>query len=226
MSELKDLIRSRREALNMTQVELGRLIGSKQSTVSDIESGANKRQNSMIAAAKALGISDDEIREAILADGGSVPAIKKDDASPSKGRGHQVFRNLTPHGEMPVLGRAAAGSPDRLVLSSEPIEFVSRPESLSEISDAYSLYVAGESMIPRYYPRERININPSRPPRRDDYVAVQVRDASGEIGVWVKQYVGIRDGSVILKQHNPPEELAFDQEDVLAIHLVVGMELD
>ena len=57
--EIKDIIRKRREELNLTYEELGKLVGVGKSTVRKWETGMieNMRRDSIVALAKALNLS-------------------------------------------------------------------------------------------------------------------------------------------------------------------------
>lgn len=122
----------------------------------------------------------------------------------------------------PVLGHAAAGASGYLIIG-EPIAYEPTPPELENAQDGYLLYVSGESMVPRFFPGERISVHPGRPYSRNDFVVVQFDDGSPEHVGMVKQFVGYDDdsGDLLLSQYNPAMELRVPGDKVREIHRVV-----
>jgi SOS-response transcriptional repressor LexA len=122
--------------------------------------------------------------------------------------------------QIKVVGRAAAGDGGCIVLA-ETVDLVSCPPQLTEVPDAYAVYVVGESMEPRYRAGEIVYVHPGRPCRRGDYVIVQVYGPIPDsIYGYIKEFVSFND-ALILKQLNPPEELRFERSSVIAVHRIV-----
>src|SRR5258708_33506416 len=75
---------------------------------------------------------------------------------------------------LPVMGAVKGGAEGFFFNEGEAKEYVVRPPSLGGVSNAFALYVDGESMEPRYYAGEMLYVNPNRPITRGCFVAVPV----------------------------------------------------
>ncbi|CAH1665534.1 MULTISPECIES: helix-turn-helix domain-containing protein [unclassified Chelatococcus] len=232
---LADVVRRAREAKGMTQAQLAEAVGISQQAVGLIESGRTKAPTTSwkrIAAALDIPLQDLKtlMDQAKAEDGrikGSHLTLASDSSSrvpaPNAGRA----ANLTPMGgvirTIPVLGHAAGGAPGRgFIIMGDIIERVPCPPWLESVDGAYALYVDGESMVPRYFPGERVYIHPHKPPSPNDFVVAQVkRPGDFEPHGYIKQYKGWDRGMLILHQFNPDEDLEFDGDEVVALHKIV-----
>lgn len=125
---------------------------------------------------------------------------------------------------IPVIGAAIGGEDGRFLFNGEVIEYVARPSELKSVNGAYSVYVQGVSMMPRLRPGELLHVHPSRPPRAEDEVVVQLhpsRDGDPPEG-YVKEFRHWTPENLILWQHNPPIEIKIPRKKVLSVHVVVG----
>jgi SOS-response transcriptional repressor LexA len=103
--------------------------------------------------------------------------------------------------ELPVLGAVKGGSDAFYFNDGEPKEYVVRPPGLVGVSNAFALYVCGESMVPRYYAGEILYVNPNRPLTRGCFVAVEL---------------------LVLAQFNPPKEIRLPTAQVKQVYLITG----
>ena len=127
--EVKDILKSRRQELNLTMKEVATSVGVNEGTISRWESGdiANMKRDKIMALAKALQIS---------------PAVIMgwDDGStilPAYPNIHPVTKRT-----LPVLGEVACGEPRFM---NEEIEFYA--DELEGIHADYVLVAHGDSMI-------------------------------------------------------------------------------
>ena len=97
-------------------------------------------------------------------------------------------------------------------------DFVERPSNLKGVFNAFSLYVDGESMEPRYYPGELLYVDPTRPLTRNCYVAVELSNGLGLI----KQFISRTDDEVVLRQFNPPKDFHLKASEVKHIFKITG----
>ncbi|MFN3549253.1 MAG: S24 family peptidase [Mesorhizobium sp.] len=123
---------------------------------------------------------------------------------------------------LPVFGMAAGSITGHHTMTSDPIEEVRAPEVLANVVGAYALLTRGESMIPRYFPNDRLYIHPHQQVRPGDHVIIQTRlhDSSGT-ETWVKRYDGETDDEVLVSQYNPPGRISFKKRYVVYIHRVL-----
>lgn len=133
----------------------------------------------------------------------------------------------TPRGgddRIPILGVGRGGDDGRFELNGETIGYTMRPKSLIGVKGAYSIYVVGDSMEPRYEAGELVQVNPHKPPQPGRDVVVQLYPtADGEQGEGlIKRLVSITPTFVNLKQFNPPLDIPLERKIVKSIHLIVG----
>jgi len=129
-------------------------------------------------------------------------------------------RNIPIHGDidLPVLGTARGGSDALMFNDGEIVERVTRPSLLAGATQAYAVYMTGESMEPRYHALELLYVNPARPITSGCYVVLQ--KANGE--AIVKRFKRRSDHVVVLEQLSPRVEIQVPAEEVTAIHRIVG----
>lgn len=125
---------------------------------------------------------------------------------------------------IPVMGRARAGDGGVIVLDGTINDQIEAPGNLSKVENAYAVEVVGDCMIPRYEPGELVLIHPTRPVHSGSYVLLQIRDRQGELVGLIKKFVRATQGQVVVAQLNPPQELTFDKEDVIAMHRILGSQ--
>jgi phage repressor protein C with HTH and peptisase S24 domain len=125
---------------------------------------------------------------------------------------------------LPVYGVGVGGEDGRYRFNGERIGNVERPPILDGVANAYAVFVAGESMVPRYRPGETVWVHPHLPVKRGDDVIVQLHpenEADPPEG-YIKEFVTRTPSMVILKQYNPECEIEIDRALVKSIHVIVG----
>ena len=122
--------------------------------------------------------------------------------------------------DLPVYGLAAGSVLGALTMTSDPVEYVPTPPGLARVRDAYALIVTGASMEPKYEAGDMVFLNPHRPPRRGDHVVIQEAREGGII-VTIKRFERWTDGHLITTQYNPPSEVRFPRDQIMAVHRVL-----
>ncbi len=107
-----------------------------------------------------------------------------------------------------------------MFLEDGPIGYTARPANLSNVREAYALYMVGDSMEPRYEQGWLLHINPFKPPVRGRDVVVYKTNQA----VLIKQFVGWEGESLVVRQLNPPELLRIPKSELKECHLVVGSD--
>lgn len=109
-----------------------------------------------------------------------------------------------------------------------PIDFMARPIGITARPDLYVVVVSGHSMEPRFDSGERVLVDPKRAPGVDDDVVVQLRGPTFEgeeiKHVLIKQLVRRKAGHIVLRQFNPALEFEVPNEQVGAVHRVMGWD--
>ncbi|MEN4964069.1 helix-turn-helix domain-containing protein [Brucella intermedia] len=223
------LIRQRRKALKWSQAELGERVGVNQNTVSQWENGDASSIRNWESVADSLGI--ERLLFARLMANSVVQSGKTERLTaavkPLVSRPTPQIAISSEHigGErdVPVRGRAVGGDDGRYEFNGEILGWEVRPPMLAGVKEAYSVYVDGESMFPRYKSGETIWLHPHVKPRRGDDVVVQLHaDEDGhEPYGYIKEFVGWQPSRLVLYQYNPPREVFFDRDQVISVHKVV-----
>ena len=120
--------------------------------------------------------------------------------------------------DLPVLGSAMGGSDGHFFNDGAAKDFVQRPPSLIGVTNAFAVYVYGDSMEPRYLRGEVVHINPNRPLTAGCFVVVELADGRGMI----KQFVRQDDKRIVLRQFKPERDLTLDRREVARICRIVG----
>jgi phage repressor protein C with HTH and peptisase S24 domain len=135
--------------------------------------------------------------------------------------GQRLGVRLSPR-RIPVLGRGMSGDDGQLVMNGEVVDTVMCPPDLEHVPDAYAVYVAGDSMEPRYFAGELVYVHPTRPYRRNDFVVVQIDPGNGDPPLgFIKQFITITPTRLVLCQFNPKKEIEFERERVVSIHKIM-----
>lgn len=103
---------------------------------------------------------------------------------------------------LPVFS-AVEGGPGFMVVSTDAIEFVSRPWYLGEVREGYAVLVVGESMSPAYEPGDMAIVNPKLPIVRGR-TYIFAAEGDGEFKATIKRLVGHTADYWEVEQHNPP----------------------
>lgn len=103
------------------------------------------------------------------------------------------------------LYASVEGGPGEMVISSDPIGWLSRPRWLDGRDEAYAVRVIGTSMVPRYEPGEVVYVDPNEPLQREKD-AIFVNDAEGEFRASIKRLVRWENHQWYIRQFNPPRE--------------------
>ncbi|MGY6709742.1 MAG: S24 family peptidase [Rhizobiaceae bacterium] len=208
------------EARKLTNEVLGERTGAHSVTISKLRGGTlrlNDEWRDRIA--RALGIEADLLfgerplpppqpHEIHV----SARQKKKKKAAPGANDNHVL----------PVFGLAAGSMSGIHSMSSDPVDEVPCPQSLVGVFGAYVLLTRGESMIPRYFPGDRLYINPTQAVRPGDHVVIQLERYSGAgTETWIKRFDGETETSILVSQYNPPAQMEFRKEFVRYVHRVL-----
>lgn len=210
MLRISDIIRKRREELDLTQVQLARLAGTTQTTIDKIENGRSQRSRFLPAVAKVLGLDLAEIDPTLAA----IPAPNASAPVPAP----QLSQR-----QIPVYGVAIGGDDGRMKFNGERLDMVGCPPQLTNVPNAYAVYVSGDSMVPSFKPGQLAWVNPHLTARPGDDVIVQLhpeQDGDAPEG-FIKELVKRTPSRLVVRQYNPAGEIEFDQADVLSVHVVV-----
>lgn len=120
--------------------------------------------------------------------------------------------------DLPIMGRAQGANGDIFTLEGGKVGVTERPSYLIGVEDAFAVYVAGDSMVPRFKPSEMVYVNPHKPPVSGDDVLIEFLDGTGII----KELVRLSPTRLSVKQHNPPKEIVLDIKKIKKISTIQG----
>ncbi len=170
--------------------------------------------------ATSSGEIDVSVANGITLQSNSAALDRSDTGSPANARLGDALPD--PIAKIPVYGQAVGGMDGEFVMNGDRLEDVFAPPSLSSVAGAYAVYVAGESMEPRYFDGEIVFVNPVKRVRRGDFVVAQIQaEEHGPKLAYVKRFVRWNSQVLVLSQYNPEKELHFAAEHVVSVHLVV-----
>jgi phage repressor protein C with HTH and peptisase S24 domain len=241
MSRLTEKLHEQSKTTGVTQADISRELNITQQAVNNLFNGRAKSSVYWREIAGLLNIPETEMRE-LMIDAGRDPerntkltfvqSAKEAAAGQTQADTEQPAPNakfaevvpVTRPGKMiPVLGEVVGGDDGEYIFNGQVQDWVACPPSLVNVNNAYSVYVDGESMAPRYRPGETVYVHPGRPPRRGDDVIVQIRanEEDAPPHGYIKEFVGWAGHKLVLQQYNPEKRIEFDRDAVVSVHPII-----
>lgn len=205
----------RRDALGMTQDALGRAVGYTQQTIQGLEIGKTKRPGRIVDLAIALQTSVEWLLYGEGADdGGGTPhsaVPSPTSAGPLIGgpvsRDRTMLlpgRHLMGDKDLPVHA-CAQGGKGALVVSSEPVDWVGRPEPLARVKDGYGIIVSENSMSPEFESGDIALVHPHKPPIVGRTCVFYAERDDGTVEACIKRLRKEAADAWHVTQFNPPD---------------------
>lgn len=224
-------IQQRLDALGLSEREASLLATGSDATIRMIRIGKsrNPRSDTMAKLAEVLRTTPQWLLtgvEAEPAPPASPLPIPLVDAEPNTrpAPGLSLPRSFDLPRDLPALGTAAASEIGQgaFQLTSDVVDYLRRPPALIGISDAYALYVEGDSMWPRFEHGDPIFVHPHRKARPGDYIVIQEPDGrDDEHRAYVKRLVKVSGNILRVRQYNPDSTLDFTIRPGLIWHKVL-----
>ncbi len=120
--------------------------------------------------------------------------------------------------DLPVLGVAIGGEDAWFENNGQANEYIDRPPLLNGVTDAYAVYVIGDSMSPALREGHLVHVHPHRRPTAGCEVVVQLSNGRGLL----KEFIRRDSDQLVLRQHNPPKELTFETDQITSVHRIIG----
>ena len=117
---------------------------------------------------------------------------------------------------LPVYGSAEDFD---MIDLQEPIDSIETPPYLLNTIAAYAVYVAGETMVPRFNPWKIAFVHPGKPFKANDSVIVQLKTDNAVL----KTFQKIDDNEIILSQFSTSETVTYQRDNVKAVHKIIGL---
>jgi phage repressor protein C with HTH and peptisase S24 domain len=207
-----------REKRGLSQTALADMVGVTPQSIQALEAGGVRRPKYILNLGKALGVDP-----GYLESGDETLLVKRANDNLPEPNAEYAGRVEFSGRKIPVYGQARGGADGEFEWNGERMHDIPCPPQLDNVDDAYGVYVAGDSMSPRYDVGEVLYVNPLIPPRPGHHVVVQVQtDEHGPRLAFVKKLVRYNTQELVLEQYNPPRELTFDGGHVHKVHVIVG----
>lgn len=126
---------------------------------------------------------------------------------------------------VPIRGRGMGGKLGALILDDSEFlgETGAHPDVVG-VTDAFAVYVIGDSMLERFQHGELVYVHPYAPYAAGDDVLIQVQASEGQpIYGYVKRFVSETLKTLKVQQLNPKKILSFPMGTVLKIQKIVGL---
>lgn len=119
--------------------------------------------------------------------------------------------------DLPIHGYGKGGHGGYFIDQGALVGMTYRPNILADVQDAYAVEIWDHSMYPALKHGHVALVHPRKTPLPGDEVVVVLTDGQALI----KELVRRTDKALVLKQHNPPEEIRIDRARVKLLHLIV-----
>lgn len=203
---LADNVAKFRRRKKLSQAALAKAIGARQNTIAAIESGLTKRTKLLPELARELGVSLNDLDPNI--------GPNENNIVPSVG--------LVGENNLPVYASVEAGDGNVLV-SSEPVQTVRRPDPLATVKDGYGVIVVGDSMVPLVRPGDTVLVHPHLPPKVEDICLFMSGIHDHDFKATLKEYVGQTKDLWKVRRYGPsPKDFTLRKQDWPRCQVVVG----
>lgn len=125
--------------------------------------------------------------------------------------------------DLPVYGVAVGGEEGEFSFNGSVVDYVRRPPSLMKITNAFGVYVSGDSMSPRFDHGDLVFVHPGRPPQPGNDVIVELHGEHGAPGpCYIKRLVRRTEDLAVLAQFNPPrDDITIETARIKAIYRIL-----
>lgn len=125
---------------------------------------------------------------------------------------------------VPIRGRGMGGRQGALLFDdSEFLEETGAHPKVVGVTDAFAVYVIGDSMLERFKHGELVYVHPYAPYVAGDDVLIQVQAGEGQpVYGYVKRFLSETPKVLKVQQLNPKRVLTFPRQTVLKIQKIVG----
>ena len=221
MANFSEKVLERRQALGLSQSELGKAAGLSYQAIQQIEEGRSKSTRRLVPLARALKVTPEWLTSdedhAPPAAPFTVSPVPATSAAPGELYVHQMPRDLQ------VLGGALCGEDGLFEFNGQALDHVRRPPRLLGIKDAYAVYINGDCMSPWREHGDLVYVHPHVPAKINDYVVVQLRPEieGGAMPAYIKRLVRRTAANLLLVQYNPRKELTIPTRRIAAVHRII-----
>ena len=100
-----------------------------------------------------------------------------------------------------------------MIVTTEPIEYASRPLALKHVPDGYGVLVVGDSMEPAYEPGDMVIVHPRKPAIKGRNAIFVSGEEHGAFRASIKRLIQETDDRWMVRQFNPPKDFHLSKRD-------------
>jgi len=220
---MPNYIRAWREFRGLSQEQLGAAVSTDKTQISKLERDERRLTLAwMERLGAALNITPTDLTHPPPA-GGAAPEHGRAKA----GQEENAVAAPTPQDLFTARDLAvyasAQGGPTGMLVTPEPIEWITRPPPLAGVTRGFAVYIVNDSMDPAYRHGDMAYVHPGIPPRRGDDVLIY-RVLNGEWAALVKELVGWNEKVWKVRQHNPAKEFSLPRAEWPHVNVIVGRQ--
>ncbi|MFV0432257.1 MAG: S24 family peptidase [Alphaproteobacteria bacterium] len=223
-------VKERLSEISMSEYAAAKMLGIHYSNIQGLTSGRVKKPRYLGELAEVLRVHEKWLRTGEGSKELAITAATPSDmlTNPHKDTSNlgeafqQPFAATNTQRNLPVYGTAAAGEETGAfqISMGSPIDYIHRPYHLIHNQDSFAIYVQGSSMEPKFEGGDLVFIDPHKSPKPYDYVIIELIDNIGEREVFIKRYLGQKDGEIVCLQYNPYKKRTYPLERVVKLHRV------
>lgn len=124
------------------------------------------------------------------------------------------------------MGVAVGGVSGDFAFNGEVISYVPRPHGLKHARGIFAVHILSESMAPRFEPGEMVYASSMMAPVPGDDIIIELHPEPGgaEMPAYIKRLVRRTADTLVCRQFNPDQEVAFKLADIARIHRVMRVK--
>lgn len=237
---VRKLILEKLEEIGLTMSEASLKIGKNQTYLQQfLKRGTpiELPEKSRLPLAELLGVPEDQLRgpssklpkreyvkttvssrESLVV--GPVPRPKVNE-NQQPALGVTAGSQLVGERDLPVFGTAQGGS-GALIVTSDAVDWVVRPDPLLRVKDGYGMIVTGDSMDPVHKHGSIALVNPHIPWRAGDTCIFRSHAPDGAVHVIIKELRRWTDDTWHVRQYNPAKDFTLKRAEWQDCHVTVG----
>jgi transcriptional regulator with XRE-family HTH domain len=215
LAERGKKLRSAMAGRGLTEESLARLLDTNQQTINKIINGLTQRSGYFPEMQRILGLSVEDLIEF---------RNVKNQVAARPVRATDILEVKPGGADFPIYA-SAEGGPGEIIVSSDAVEYRSRPEPLFNVSKSYGIIVTGESMQPEFEPGDVALVHPHQPPERGK-THIFYAEKHGETRATIKRLIRWTETNWIVEQWNPAHghkrEFTLPRREWTIVHRVIG----
>lgn len=209
-----DALLAAREKAGLSQAQLASLAKCSQQLIGALEAGTTLTTKFLPRIASVLGVPPGDLDNEYAGLPAPVGNVSRNIPAQQL-MGERDFK----------IYAAVEGGAGQIIRSTDPVDFMPRPSPVSQVKDAYGLYVIGDSMVPEYRPGDIAIVNPHLPIIPDE-VYIFYAEREGEARATIKHLRRISADLWHLRQWNPPDgfkqDFTLNRREWNICHRVLG----